>query len=129
VDVVMGPVEVLQRIKRVMMVLLMLVLLMLVLMTEILAASRGDVFFGDLELVVVQDSVPFLLVLVVRRGGRRRRLGVVVLRNRFFVNGCVAFLVVIGRGEDTYGNRDAGFKVQVASLSDSPKSSCRPNTT
>jgi hypothetical protein len=121
VDVVVRPMEVLQRIKRVM------VLVLLLLMTEFLIASRGYVFFSDLEVVVVQDSVTFPLVLVVRRGGRRR-LGV-VFRNRFFVNGRVAFLVVIGRGEDAYGNRDAGFKVQVASLSDSPKISCRPNTT
>ena len=119
---VVRPMEVLQRIKRVMMLVLLL------LMTEFLIASRGYVFFSDLEVVVVQDSVTFPLVLVVRRGGRRRRLGV-VFRNRFFVNGRVAFLVVIGRGEDAYGNRDAGFKVQVASLSDSPKISCRPNTT
>jgi hypothetical protein len=53
----------------------------------------------DLELVLMR-SVTFPLVLVERGGGRRRRL-VVVLRDCLFVNGCVAFLVGIGRGEDT----------------------------
>lgn len=116
----MRPMDMFQGIKRVMMLPLLLI--------EFLNASRGYAFVSDLELVVVMNSVTFPLVLVVRRGGRRRRLGV-VLRNRFFADGCVAFLVRVGRGEDTYGNRDAGFKVQVASLSDSPKISCRPNTT
>ena len=83
----------------------------------VVGTRLGYVFFRNFEFLLV-SSVTFPLVLGMRRGGRGRRR-MMVLRDRLFVNRSVAFLRV-GRGEDTYRDRDARFKVQVASLSDSP---------
>jgi hypothetical protein len=84
------PMDVLERVERVVMVLLM------VLMTKIGGVRCVSyVFFRYLELCLM-CSVTFPLVLVMRGGGRRRRF-VMMFRNGFFVNG---FLVGIRRGED-----------------------------
>lgn len=79
-------------------VLMLVMLVMLVAEAGVVGGGAGYVFFRDLEMVLAVTFPPVL----VKRGGGGGRGGLVVdLRDCLLVDGCNAFLVAVGRGEDT----------------------------